>query len=347
MTSQTRATLYTYFETGDFPTQQQFANLIDSCLNLSTTSGQSITSDISANNLDINGILTIKGSAVANFTGNLAVGGNLTVSANSIVAGSQTAGSLIPTGATVPTNGLYLQSVSAVALSNLGKQIITFNGQANAVNNILITNSNTGNDILLRSTGSDISPNLVVGAQGAGSIFFASNSGVAKQFEVLNVSTPTNWIGVVGSNGGPPVITMRGASSSTCGLNINLAAGVFQVDGVNANTTGTAANVNVDSSGNLKKSTSSIQYKRDVIDYDKGLQQLLGLRPVYYKSKQESDGNRQYAGLIAEDVDGAGMGEFVLYQNNKPDGLAYGNMAALLINAIKDLQKQINDLKGS
>lgn len=48
MTAQTRNLLYTYFQTNDIPTQQQFANLIDSSLNISDTSAQVITSDVSA-----------------------------------------------------------------------------------------------------------------------------------------------------------------------------------------------------------------------------------------------------------------------------------------------------------
>lgn len=89
MTSVTRATLYTYFETGDTPTQAQFANLIDSNLNLATTSGQSITSDVSAlGSLDVSGILTIKSSSQSNLTGNTVIGGTLSVSAATSLSGS-------------------------------------------------------------------------------------------------------------------------------------------------------------------------------------------------------------------------------------------------------------------
>lgn len=82
MTAVNRATLYTYFLTGDKPTQAQFANLIDSNLNLATTSAQAITADVSAlGKLDVTGNLTVKGSALTTLTGNLVVGGTLSVSA--------------------------------------------------------------------------------------------------------------------------------------------------------------------------------------------------------------------------------------------------------------------------
>lgn len=76
MTSVNRTTLYTYFNTGDKPTEAQFDNLIDSALNLSEAAAQSITSDVSAlGKLDVTGTLTIKGSSATSLTGNLAVTG--------------------------------------------------------------------------------------------------------------------------------------------------------------------------------------------------------------------------------------------------------------------------------
>lgn len=76
MTQQTRSVLYSYFETGDRPTQSQFADLIDSSLNIATTSAQYITSDISAGGtVDVSGNLTVLNSALTNLTGNLTVAG--------------------------------------------------------------------------------------------------------------------------------------------------------------------------------------------------------------------------------------------------------------------------------
>jgi len=59
MAVQDRATLKTYFETGDFPTQAQFSDLIDSMLNLSD--------DISANADGISSMTDVStGALVAN-----------------------------------------------------------------------------------------------------------------------------------------------------------------------------------------------------------------------------------------------------------------------------------------
>lgn len=114
------------------------------------------------------------------------------------------------------------------------------------------------------------------------------------------------------------------------------------------NTTGAAANMGVDSTaGIFYRSTSSLKYKRDVHDYDKGLIDVLGLRPVYYKGTSERDGNTQYAGLIAEEVHEAGLTEFVQYaEDGTPDALAYGHMVSICIKAIQELSAQVTTLQA-
>lgn len=110
-------------------------------------------------------------------------------------------------------------------------------------------------------------------------------------------------------------------------------------------TTASAANLFVQSDGYVKRSTSSLRYKTDVIDYNKGLSDVLALRPVYYKGI--NDGSTQFAGLIAEEVDAQGLSEFVVYNNeNEPDALHYGNMVALAFKAIQELNAKVELLEA-
>jgi hypothetical protein len=110
-------------------------------------------------------------------------------------------------------------------------------------------------------------------------------------------------------------------------------------------TTGSAANMHVDSNGTFFRSTSSLKYKKEVRDYDKGLNEVMQLQPKYYKGKD--DGDIQFAGLIAEDVHDLGLTEFVQYADDKtPDALAYPNMIALLTKAIQELKAEIELLKS-
>jgi hypothetical protein len=112
-------------------------------------------------------------------------------------------------------------------------------------------------------------------------------------------------------------------------------------------TTGNAANCYIESNGFLYRSTSSLKYKTDVKDYTKGLNEVLQLRPVFYKGKGENDGDKQYVGLIAEEVHDLGLTEFVQYaKDGTPDALAYQNMIALAFKAIQELTQKVNELES-
>ena len=111
------------------------------------------------------------------------------------------------------------------------------------------------------------------------------------------------------------------------------------------NTTGSAANMYVDSAGGLYRSTSSIKYKTDVQDATHGLAEVMQLRSVTYKGKK--DGDTVFGGLIAEEVHAAGLTEFVQYApDGSPDALAYGNMVSLLTKAIQEQQVMIQQLQA-
>ena len=110
-------------------------------------------------------------------------------------------------------------------------------------------------------------------------------------------------------------------------------------------TTGSAANVFVTSDGVLQRSTSSIKYKSDVEDYTKGLNEVMKLRPVTYKSINTNN-DKIYAGFIAEELADLKLTE--LYENNyngEPDAISYAYMVTLLTKAIQEQQEQITLLK--
>jgi hypothetical protein len=115
--------------------------------------------------------------------------------------------------------------------------------------------------------------------------------------------------------------------------------------GVYNNTTGSGANVFVGAGGDFLRSTSSLKYKNSIRDYDKGLDIVNQLRPVYYKGN--NDGDTIFAGLIAEEVHELGLTEFVQYaEDGTPDALAYQNMIALAFKAIQELKAEIDELKN-
>ena len=206
--------------------------------------------------------------------------------------------------------------------------------------------------------------------------FFVSQSGTSEAY----VWQRANAKMIFGSNN---VERMQIASSGEIGMNAAAAAsctlfikspgatgsfwatrmenssntGLFSVDGAGNiytggaglspynNTTGIAANVYVASNGILQRSTSSARYKTDIQPYTRGLNDILGLAPKFYKGK--NDGDKQFAGLIAEDVHDLGLTEFVVYNDqDQPDALSYGNMVALTFKAIQELNAKVEALEA-
>ena len=113
------------------------------------------------------------------------------------------------------------------------------------------------------------------------------------------------------------------------------------IPGVYSNTSGGAANVYVDSNGEMYRSTSSLRYKDNVEDSTHGLSEVMSLRSVTYTGKNNPD--VVLGGLIAEEVHSAGLSEFVEYDGEgRPDALHYGNMVALCVKAIQELKTELD-----
>jgi hypothetical protein len=170
----------------------------------------------------------------------------------------------------------------------------------------------------------------------------------------IGVTSPTYKLQVDGN------VYFKGATSGTgdfaCVIQNSSTNNLFFIrnDGlvtipslVSTFTTGSAANMFVSpGDGAIYRSTSSIKYKKNVQDYDKGLTELMQMRPVFYEGISESDEGKIFAGLIAEEVHDLGLTEFVQYaEDGSPDSLAYQNMVALLIKSIQELKAEIDSLK--
>jgi hypothetical protein len=138
-----------------------------------------------------------------------------------------------------------------------------------------------------------------------------------------------------------PVNDAYTAAPTALDINSN---GNIRVPGVYNLTTAAAANMHCAADGTFYRSTSSLKYKTDVKDATHGLNEVMALRPVTYKGK--NDGATVFGGLIAEEVHDAGLSEFVQYaEDGTPDSLAYSNMVSLAFKAIQEQQAMIEDLK--
>lgn len=235
MTAVNRATLYTYFTTGAKPTQAQFANLIDSTLNIATVSGQVITSDVSAlgtfmvsggvtfgnptggnkgpGSLNVQGNLYINGTAVGAPAGsgtvNVGVSGQIAYYATSTNA--VTGRTILPAGAFPTLTGDITTAGGALATTLVNTAV-----SAGTYTNTTLTVDTKGR-ITSASTGT--SPPLMV-ALGIGSIIFAAQStgsSIAAGATTAGSNlTPDGWNGAAGFGPTGDSVTGTWQALQTC-----------------------------------------------------------------------------------------------------------------------------------
>ena len=92
--------------------------------------------------------------------------------------------------------------------------------------------------------------------------------------------------------------------------------------------------------------TSSIRWKNNIVEIDNPLEKLAGLRGVYFDWDEEHGGQHD-VGCIAEEV-GKVLPEIVVYEKNGIDanGMDYSKLTPFLIEAIKALQKRVEELEN-
>ena len=127
------------------------------------------------------------------------------------------------------------------------------------------------------------------------------------------------------------------------GLNNN---GYVQSSAVYGRTTASAANVNVDASGYITRSTSARKYKHDIRDIEEIDISLL--RPVRYKSKCESDDQtKDHLGVIADEAADAGFEELVTRGvDGEVEGFQYERLTVVLLKELQSLRKRVAQLEG-
>jgi hypothetical protein len=89
--------------------------------------------------------------------------------------------------------------------------------------------------------------------------------------------------------------------------------------------------------------TSSIEFKENINPIENALDLVMQLAGVTYDRK---DNKEHEAGLIAEQVYKIIPDLVSLDANGKPHGIKYTKLGAYLIESIKELKKEIAELKG-
>jgi hypothetical protein len=160
----------------------------------------------------------------------------------------------------------------------------------------------------------------------------------------------TNSYGSISSGGNGATIYLNGATrggTTTAASNSIVVAtdGEFYITNgaANSNKIVVATNGNTTFSGTITEN-SSIRYKENVETIKYGLDKVLQMRGVTYDKK---DNGVKEMGVIAEEIYEV-LPEVVLKnEEGDIDSVSYGRITAVLIEAIKDLKKEIEDLKAN
>ncbi len=154
-----------------------------------------------------------------------------------------------------------------------------------------------------------------------------------------------NFANIYGSTSSSGTITIRGTSNAT-----KATASVLMTDAVASTTTATGTLVvtgGVGISGQVTAATvvetSSIAFKENINPIENALDLVLQLVGVTYDRK---DTKEHEAGLIAEHVYNIAPDLVSLDENGKPYGIKYTKLGAYLVESIKSLKSEIQELKG-
>lgn len=221
-----------------------------------------------------------------------------------------------------------------------------------------VKQSLSGNDVDFNLENTNASANGV-------HMFMASAAGYCKKqmktvgtgdvhinFVSSNSTTKQFTLGIDYSDTKAFVISRSGTLGTSNVLKFVESNGYASMQGVYDQTTASAANVYVNSSGDLMRSTSSLRYKTEIKEVAQDdAAKLLDLTPVTYASLCESDNKEErHYGFIAEEldlIDPTLVNYKTLEDGTKvPDGVQYERVVVGLLKLVQDLTKRVADLEA-
>jgi hypothetical protein len=243
-------------------------------------------------------------------------------------------------GKTVATTG----TATGTATSVFGPSATATGTSGNAVGgNLTILSGNASIVDEVNVSGTATSGNLILdvgtvttqgGGTGAGNVQIGTTRAASISLGRTGVSVTT-----------PGAIT---ATQTITGGNLTTGGSLTRTALSGGGTTGASIN----DTGAFIRTTSSERYKQDIQDANFVYEDVLALSPKTFRLKEEVESNpnsKIYGGLIAEDVDQIeSLKVFVNYKTEDglvvPDGIAYGEMVAALVSALKHQNSIIENL---
>lgn len=315
-----------------------------------TSEGNKLSTTLTNVNTEINGTLVVKDSTVIeniklkdnqiqafnafqdlifnNNGGDIEIGNSLSPSSN----------------LTIHANNSMFNGINEEGIINLGGGSTTFKLKIDK-NRIQTTNGNLGSFLLLQPFGGNIgigenNPDALLHLKGQQNndfrhIMLEDDNSTAYSL----VTCSDNFVVINSSNTGDFIF--RNGSTNVDVLSVSPAGNLT----IPSNT---ATKLN---SGSWA-GTSDIRLKKNIVPYISGLSDLLKIQPIKfnYNNKITSDTTTEYISVIAQELQKIAPYMVSESKNLAPDGTAYlqidnSAMTYMLINAVKEQQKIIEELK--
>ena len=331
----------------------------------STSSGTKATAGILmddgiASTTTTTGTLVVTGGT--GVSGQLNVGGTTSTFSGNTASSGTTSGTVVVTGGLGVSGAIYGGSLQGTAVGSSTRSSGAFTSlAANAAVTFTAgtSSSGTGSGTLVITGGTGISENLNVGGTIIGGSLqntpIGSSTRNSGSFTSLTANTAVTFTQNAGSsNTASGTLVVTGGA----GISENLfVGGLLRVNSGTASS-GTGSGALVVSGGigvgstsyfstlysSSLNETSSIAIKENINPIENALEKILQLNGVTY---DRIDDHRFEAGLIAEHVNMI-IPELVGKDaNGNPDSVMYSKLTAYLIEAVKTLKLEIDELKGN
>lgn len=259
--------------------------------------------------------------------------------------------------------GKWVSGVFTDAIQVLTTGVTNFLGNITGPSDFNISNGNGEEIVLENSTGRVLlrsNSTTLVRVDASGTVIVPNTT-----FE----GTVTAGNGAVSGSASAPTVafgtgigwyrtatTLRATYNSTAVLDVTdtaftvLSNATVTSLGTYNSTTATGANLVVQSTGLLQRSTSALKYKDDVQTVAGSMvDAFLSLSGVTYKSKCEGDdASKRHIGMIADYAAAAGLIELVTYnEEGEIEGFQYDRCVPLLLEAVKALRDRVSALEGN
>jgi len=213
----------------------------------------------------------------------------------------------------------------------------------NPAGNVLISNPTGTNTVAFSSGNVGIGTNSITSYYGFTRTLSVENSDNA-EIQIKATSGTNSLISLGAASTGsflqsgtqPLFIQVNGAYRMTFTAGGNVLVGTTTDNGERLYVSG-----NIRATGTIT-ANSDISLKKNLLKIENALEKVEQINGYTYEFK--ADDSKRHAGVIAQEIEGV-LPEIVNKGNDGILGVEYGNISALLIEAIKEQQKKINDLE--